>query len=247
MSASAQSIDQPAAGRLNTLHTLLGVQTLVVLLGSINRLTSLNAGYVAANQFLRWIEIHNMLTLPLVSILAYYLLKKHLEASRPATSARGLMALNLVFLAGIYLLGASYGTHEVTNYLHIRFCPDTETGALCRIIAFNDDEFSHYVFFTAFVLINASIMLFQLLFPHGARLAMGDIALLILNGVFIGLGVFANLGFEEIGLDLYVVALLAVLSFLLLWRRGAQPLLVYYCTAYGLGLVLTAVYKLFVR
>ena len=128
MTDDAQPADRSlAAASLGTLHILLGVQTLVVLLGSVNRLTSLNAGYVAANQFLRWIEIHNMLTLPLVSILAYYLLKKHLEASRPATSARLQLALNLVFLAGIYLLGASYGTHEVTNYLHIRFCPDTDT------------------------------------------------------------------------------------------------------------------------
>ena len=94
------------------------------------------------------------------------------------------------------------------------------------------------------MLINAAIMFFQLVFPHDARLAKGDIVLLVLNGVFIGLGVFANLGFEVIGLDLYVVALLAVLAFGLLWRRGAQPLIVYYCTAYGLGLVLTAVYKL---
>ncbi len=248
MTASAPSIVRPTTpARLGAIHLWLGVQTLVVLLGSINRLTSLNAGYAASNQFLRWIEIHNMLTLPLVSILAYYLLKKRLEASRPATSARLQMALNLVFLAGIYLLGASYGTHEVTNYLHIRFCPDTDTSPLCRIIAYNDDEFSHYVFFTAFVLINAALMFFQLVFPYDGRLAKGDIALLVLNGVFIGLGIFANLGFEVIGLDLYVVALLAVLAFGLLWRRGAQPLIVYYCTAYGLGLVLTAVYKLLVR
>jgi hypothetical protein len=247
MTASAPPVERPvAAARLGAIHILLGVQTVVVLLGSLNRLTSLNAGYVAPNQFLRWIEIHNMLTLPLVSILAYYLLKKHLEASRPATSARAQLALNLVFLAGIYLLGASYGTHEVTNYLHIRFCPDSDTSLLCRIIAYNDDDFSHYVFFTAFVLISAALMAFQLVFPHNARLAKGDISLLILNGAFIGLGVFANLGFEVIGLDLYVVALLAVLAFGLLWRRGAQPLLVYYCTAYGLGLVLTAAYKLFV-
>jgi hypothetical protein len=32
-------------------------------------------------------------------------------------------------------------------------------------------------------------------------------------------GVFANLGFEEIGLDLYVVALLVLISAYLLWRK----------------------------
>ena len=70
-----------------------------------------------------------------------------------------------------------------------------------------------------------------------------DWLFLVLNGVFIALGIFANLAFEEIGLDLYVVAILAVLSLALFWRRGAQPLVIYYSTAYTLGLIATAVYK----
>jgi hypothetical protein len=46
-----------------------------------------------------------------------------------------------------------------------------------------------------------------------------------------------------IGLDLYVVALLAAIALWLLRRRGAQPLVVYYAVAYTLGLVATAIYK----
>ena len=46
-----------------------------------------------------------------------------------------------------------------------------------------------------------------------------------------------NLGFEEIGLDLYVVALLALVSACLLWRRGKQPMFIYYTAAYWLGLI----------
>ena len=60
------------------------------------------------------------------------------------------------------------------------------------------------------------------------------------------MGIFANLGFEALGLDLYVVLGLAVLAGWLLWRNGRQPLLVYYAVAYGVGLVLTAVYRLVV-
>ena len=59
----------------------------------------------------------------------------------------------------------------------------------------------------------------------------------------IWLGIFANLAFEVIGLDLYVVALLALIAAVLLWRRGPQPLLLYYATAYWLGLVGTFLYK----
>jgi hypothetical protein len=139
----------------------------------------------------------------------------------------------------------------VTNYLHARFCPDGDPSALCRIVVFNDDEFSHWVFFTGFVLVNAALLLLQALFPHRVPVSGRDIGGLALNGVFIGAGIFANLAFEVIGLDLYIVALLAGLALYLFWRAarrappaGAQPLAVYYSVAYSLGLVGTFVYKL---
>jgi hypothetical protein len=221
------------------------VQSVVVILLSINRLSSLTLGYVAPNEFLRWVNLNNMLILPLISLVAFYLLKRWLEQSDRGGARDGgrHLALSLAFIVGTYLLAASYGTHEVTNYLHARFCePDTGSD-LCRIVIFNDDEFSHWVFFTGFVLINGALMLLQVVFPHAESLSTGDKALLVTNGVFIGLGVFANLAFEVIGLDLYVVALLALLSAALLWRRGPQPLLIYYATAYWLGLIATFAYK----
>jgi len=90
---------------------------------------------------------------------------------------------------------------------------------------------------------NVALLCMQVIAPHQRQLNRGDMLLLILNGLFIGLGVFANLAFEEIGLDLYVVALLAVLALGLLWRVGRQPLVIYYVTAYGVGLVGTLIYK----
>ena len=228
--------------RLNRIHTLLTVQSLVVILVSLNRLTGLTSGYVTANEFLRWVDLNNMLILPLISMVAFYLLKKQLEYDSPTREGRWHLALNLTFITGIYLLAAGYGDHEVTNYLHLRFCPEGETSNLCRIIIFNDDEFSHWVFFSGFALVNAALMLLQGLFPRRAALKLGDKAGLMVNALFIGLGIFANLAFEEIGLDLYVIALLAALAVGLLWRRGAQPLFIYYATAYGFGLMATATY-----
>ena len=135
------------------------------------------------------------------------------------------------------MLASSYGDHEVTNYLHVRFCLDDSTSDLCRIVIFNDDEFSHWVFFTGFVMMNAALLFLQTIFPYQQEISTGDVSLLIGNAAFLGAGVFANLGFEEIGLDLYVVALLAILSIYLLWKRGKQPLFIYYTFAYWLGLM----------
>lgn len=233
----------PSTLRLRRVHWLLTVQTLVIVLLSVNRLSALTTGYVAANEFLRWVDLNNMLILPLISLVAFYLLKIVLEYDSPLRNGRLHLTLGTLFVTGVYLTGAGYGDHEVTNYLHVRFCLPDDGSALCRIIIFNDDEFSHWVFFAGFVLTNASLMGLQALFPWRERLKGSDLALLMTNGLFIGLGIFANLAFEEIGLDLYIVALLAALAVGLLWRRGRQPLLVYYTMAFWFGLVATAVVK----
>lgn len=86
-------------------------------------------------------------------------------------------------------------------------------------------------------MVNAALLFLQNIFPHREQLTRADIGLLIFNALFLGAGIFANLGFEEIGLDLYIVALLAILSTYLLRRRGKQPLFIYYATAYWLGLI----------
>ena len=239
---------------LSRLHWLLSVQTVVILLASLNRLGSWTLGYVAANEFLRWVDLHNMLTLPLISVTAFYLLKLEIERGERRSNGRSPLLLNLVFIIGLYLFAASYGSHETTNYLHARFCPTGNTTDLCRIVIFNDDEFSHWLFFAGFVLMNGALMLLQVVFPRRdvvggrdtAALSRADVAVLTLNALFVALGIFANLGFEALGLDLYVVLGLAVLAGWLLWRNGRQPLLVYYAVAYGVGLVLTAVYRLVV-
>jgi hypothetical protein len=222
---------------MKRIHTLLAVQSCVAILVSFNRLGSWTLAHVLPNQFLRWVDMNNMLVFPLISLVAFYLLKKTIEYDSPVRESRSHMAINLTFVIGIYLLGTSYGNHEVTNYLHGRFCLPDPSSDLCQIVIFNDDEFSHWVFFTGFILMNAALLFLQNLFPHKEQLSNADVVLLIFNSLFLGAGILANLGFEKIGLDLYVIALLAILSVYFLWKKGKQPLFVYYTAANGLGLI----------
>jgi hypothetical protein len=221
---------------MKRIHILLSIQSLVGILVSLNRLGTWTLGYVLPNQFLRWVDLNNIL-LSLISMVALYLLKKAVENDAPAREYRAHLAWNLVFIVGVYLTAASYGDHEVTNYLHARFCATDITSDLCRIIIFNDDEFSHWIFFTGFVMVNVAILFLQNVFPYQEKISNVDIVLLSLNALFLGVAILANLGFEEIGLDLYVVALLAVISAFLLGRRGRQPMFIYYTVAYWLGLI----------
>lgn len=222
---------------MKRIHLLLAVQSVLAILVSINRLGTWTLGYVLPNEFLRWVDFNNMLVIPLISLVATYLLKKTIEYNSPAREGRAHITWNLVFIVGLYFTAVSYGDHEVTNYLHTRFCLQDTISDLCRIVIFNDDEFSHWIFFTGFTMINAAILFLQDLFPHKEQLKGSDVGLLLLNSLFLGVGVMANLGFEEIGLDLYVVAVLAMISAFLLWKRGKQPMFIYYTAAYWIGLV----------
>jgi hypothetical protein len=230
---------------LRVTHLLLAAQSVVVVLVSVNRLTKLGEDYVLPNEFLRWIDLNHML-LALASLLLFYVLKRHLEAGAPVTGAsrRGSVGLGLAFVLGAYLLAASYGDHETTNYLHLRFCPDENTEPLCEIIRYHDDGFSHLLFFAGFTIINVVIMLTQVRHPARRPLTAGDLAALAGNALFIAAGIVANLAFEAIGYDLYVVAAVAVVAVVLLFRRRGQPVLVYYAVAYVLGLAVTAALKL---
>jgi hypothetical protein len=242
--ASVADAAQDAPAWLGRLHRLLAVQSLFIVLLSLNRLGPWTLGELAPDGFLRWVDFHNLLTLPLISLVAMVLTWQHLERGR-GEAGPGRRRVELLFLLGLYLYGAGYGVHEVTNYLHARYCDQTVLDeALCRIVVFNDDGFSHWIYFIGFSMINAALVLLQALLPFRGTLARRDLVLLGVNALFIALGIFANLGFEEIGLDLYVVAFLAALS-LWLWRRvGRQPVIVYYSLAYCLGLAATAVVKL---
>jgi hypothetical protein len=240
---------QTSVKSLTPIHILLTIHTVIIILVTINRLSNLTTGFVLPNEFLRWLDFHNMLTLPIPVIIVLYLLKQVTEsADRPAEATararRVHLALNLVFVVSIYIYGVSYGNHELSNYLHQRFCGEAPIDdALCRIVIYNDDAFSHYLFFGSFIVLNSVIMIAQALHPYAGWLTGRDWALLLFNALFIALGIFANLAFEEIGFDLYVVFLVAALALLLIWRRGRQPLLIYYAAAYGIGLVATLVYK----
>ncbi len=234
---------------MGRLHLWLSVQSVVLVLASANRLSDLTTGYVAPNEFLRWVDLLNMLVLPLASTLVLWMLWRELGCNPSRAGGPTLTVLELGFVTGIYLLAASYGTHEVTNYLNVRFClgggvgADGPSGQLCRIIAFNDDEFSHFVFFTGLSMVNALLLLKQWAHLFEVRTGARDIVLLVVNGGFIALALFANLAFEEIGLDLWVVLGLALVSLAFLVHGGRQPMFVYYSMAYVAGVLGTVAYR----
>ena len=230
---------------LTTLHWLLAGQSLLVILLSVNRLSSLTQGYALPHEGLRWVDLNNMLVWPLASTALSYGVLRWIERGRASAWWHGLL-----LLVSVYLLAAGYGNHEVTNYLHQRFCPDagpTLDATLCEIVIYNDDDFSHLVFFAGFIGVNLALLLAQAAHPREGAIGAKDWMLLSANALFVAVAVFANLAFEATGLDLPVVILVALLAAWLLWRAyragRSVPVVAYTLLAYAPSAAAVAVAK----
>lgn len=232
---------------MRKIHLILTGLSLTILLLSLNRLASFTQGYLQPHDFLRWLDFNAMLPIPLISIVLYYLLKRQIVYDSPFRKSRWYVALAILFISGIYLFGAGSGDHEVTNYLNTRFC---DRGAihstLCNIISYNDDAFGHLVYYAGFIAINSSLILMEYNMPHKRQVRRRDLGLISLNGLFIGLGIFANLAFEEIGLDLVFFGSIMLLALYLLFLTKRKitelPVTYYFGFAYTFGVLTTLLY-----
>ncbi|MFJ7495097.1 hypothetical protein ACIQZB_28635 [Streptomyces sp. NPDC097727] len=231
----------PARLAHGRLHLLLTLNSLVVVLVSVNRKAGGTLAYIADNQFLRRVEVGNMV-LGLCTVLLYYLVTAHLVSDSRRRWRGATLALGVLFTAGAYVYALSLGDHEVTNYLHGRFCSDS-LPPICRIVAYNDDVFSDVVFLAGFTLLNVTVMVTQFLFPTDRAPRLWDNVLIAVNALFISAGITANLAFEKAGFDPFVIGVTAVLALTLLGFSPRQPVLRYYGVAYTVGLLATAVLR----
>lgn len=235
---------------MKRIHLIFTGLTGVIILLSLNRLTPWTSGYLQPYEFLRFLDFNAMIPIPLLTVLLYYLILREVTRDHPFTKTKLYMWLFLAFITGVYLFGTSSGTHEVTNYLNTRFCDRGRIdSSLCHIIIYNDDVFSHYVYYSGLVLMNVVLLLTQYHISFKTPMRSRDVAGVTANALFIALGIFANLAFEVIGIDLWVFAMLATLSLYLWYARRKQiknyPVIVYSGISYTVGVVGTFLYKLF--
>lgn len=233
---------------MKRVHLLLTGLSVTILLLSLNRLTSFTLSYLQPYDFLRWLDFNAMLPIPLLSILLYYFLLREVTYESSFKKTKLYVFLFVLFITGVYLFGASSGDHEVTNYLNTRFCERGNVDSpICNIISYNDDEFSHYIYYLGFVFMNIVLLLMEYNMPRKIGMIKRDYIFISANALFIGLGIFANLAFEEIGIDLYVFGFLMGLSLYLLYSKkivSKLPITYYFAFSYTIGVVGTSMYKL---
>ena len=234
---------------MRRVHVLLSGLSLMIVALSVNRLSGVTQQRVDPDGFLRWLDLNAMLPIPIVSIVLYYLLKRDVEHAGEAVRSRRVTILNVAFVVGVYLFGVSSGDHETTNYLHQRFCTDQPPDPnFCAVVIFHDDTFSHVIYYAGVILYTLALVLIERSFPRRSAVSRRDRLGIGLNAAVIAVGIFANLAFEETGLDLAVFALVAVVSNAVLWLSGRHwvrlPVTLYVAGSFGTGLIATLLYKL---
>lgn len=189
-----------------------------------------------------------MITLPLLITIIYTILFLQITHRQPKIHKHFSFFL-IIFASGILLHGISSGNHEITNYLHHKFCIQ-DNSSICQIINYNDDNFSHTIFYLSSFLMTVSLLFFEKAQPQTKKLPNLQIYLILFNGLLIGLGLFANLAFEKLGIDLYAFGLLSIISATLLWQNRHNlrhfPITLYCAFGYSLGTASTIIYKLFI-
>lgn len=228
---------------------LLTLLSGAIFLLTLNRKTNLSQGLLEPYGFLRWQDFHAMVSLPLIITIIYALMFLHITNRQPKIHNKFGIFL-LIFVTGALLYGVSSGNHEITNYLHHRYCMQDNT-SLCQIINYHDDTFSHFIFYVSSILMTISLLFFEKDQPESSPISKSSMTLLCINSLVIGLGLFANLAFEKLGIDLYAFGILSAISLSLLWiiRKNFRvyPIILYCALGYGSGTLASILAKLIIR
>lgn len=221
---------------------LLTIQTLLFAGASLNRLARFSMGPVADNQFLRWRDFNNLMIFPPLTVLVAFGFREILFRNG---GTRNLFA-DMLFIVAIYFLGAGYGVHELANYLSVLFKNRNDIDPVLReIIRFNDDDFSHWIFFAAFITLNVVMLLWQAANQFRTKLSIVDTILVIANAAVLSVAIYLNLSRGELGFDLAVLLVPAALALFLWTKDKKQPVYIYYFFGLWPGLIAVSILKMF--
>ncbi len=220
---------------------LLIAQTLILIVASLNRLTDFSSGPVAANQFLRWRDFNHLMVFPPLTVIVAIGFRQVFLKVGGNRDGR----VDLLFVIAVYFLGAGYGVHELANYLSMLIkSRETIDPVLREVIRYNDDDFSHWVFFGAFIALNVVMLLWQAANPFQTRLSWIDMAICIVNGAVLSAAIFVNLSRGDLGFDLVALLALALVALYFWLKDRKQPMNIYYVTGLWPGLIGTAIARM---
>ncbi len=185
---------------MKRLHLLLSLNSLAVVLVSLERFSFTTRVLLQPYQFLRLHEALQIGVLILATVLIPFFLFREVTGnfSLLAKDKRRGMVLGSVFLAGIYFYASGNAFHELASFLFNQYCDVTSvSGQLCASLFFNDYYTGNVLYFIGAFLFTLALILLEVVQPR-LLMTKRDLWLLVPNSLIYALAIVAYAGFDRV-------------------------------------------------
>lgn len=213
---------------MKRLHVLFSLNSLAVVLISIERFSFTTHVLLQPYQFLRLHEAIQITVLILATaIIPFFLLKEVTsDFSLLIKGRKSNMFLGVAFIIGIYLYASGNAFHELASFLFNQYCNvSAVSGQLCGSLFFNDYYTGNVLYFVGAFLFTIALILLEVSQPR-IVMTKRDVWLLVPNCLIYALAIVAYAGFDRVlvGLVYSVVTTLVVLGILFINRKEVHRL-----------------------
>ncbi len=213
---------------MKRLHILFSLNSLAVVLVSIERFSFTTHVLLQPYQFLRLHEAIQITVLILATaIIPFFLLKEVTsDFSLLIKGRKSNMFLGVAFIIGIYLYASGNAFHELASFLFNQYCNvNAISGQLCGSLFFNDYYTGNVLYFVGAFLFTIALILLEVSQPR-IVMTKRDVWLLVPNCLIYALAIVAYAGFDRVlvGLVYSVITTLVVLGILFINRKEVPRL-----------------------
>ncbi len=234
---------------MKRLHFLFSLNSLVVVLVSIERFSFTTHILLQPYQFLRLHEAVQITVLILATaIIPFFLLKEVTDNFSLLTKGKkSNLFLGVLFLAGIYLYASGNAFHELASFTLNQYCNvSTLSSPLCQGLFFNDYYTGNVLYFVGAFLFTIALILLEVAQPH-LEMTRRDIWLLLPNCLIYALAIVAYAGFDRVlvGLVDSLCTTIVVVGILLINRKVVRrlPLTNYTALTYLIGTLIACLVR----
>ncbi|GAC1471361.1 MAG: hypothetical protein PVSMB5_19920 [Ktedonobacteraceae bacterium] len=235
---------------MKRLHILFSLNSLAVVLISVERFSFTTRVLLQPYQFLRLHEAIQITVLLLATTPIPFFLFKEITGnfSLLNKSEKRNTFLGAVFIAGIYFYASGNALHELASFLLNQYCDVSKvSGQLCESLFFNDYYTGNVLYFVGAFLFTLALVLLETALPRFTMMR-SDIRLLIPNCLIYAAAIVAYAGFDRVlvGLIYSLLTMLIVVSILLGHRRELRslPFTVYTALTYVIGTLVACLVRL---
>lgn len=234
---------------MRPLNKLFTFYSLVVLIIIIERLLPHTRTLIQPHNV---ISIHQLIQtvifIPLTIILSFFSIKI-ITNDFHALKEKDNVLLVLLFVIGVYFIGAGEGWHEVTNFMLHTYCNTNQSfNNICGSLYINSFYTGNVIFFIGGVFTCLSLLTLARKLPT-PTFSKNQLIILLLNSIVYAFTWFAYTAFDTVFVGFFFSALLMVISlgFLSVVRKAwkAYPFIVYNAVAYSLATIATCIVRFF--